>query len=269
MEKEEKKPNLLDLMREMMDDHLGKEEFVKQWEGIINHVKAIEEKLHLLSGQKAEELDGRFLELSKMHGQNLDTLQNDVQLRVQSIVSDLLSRAEQRLSELKDGAPGLDGKDADEEAISARLKAELIAPITESVTKNLPTSGTAVRDALELLQDEERLDASAIKGLEKLIKKHAVGDTVYLGGGSGGSSGGGRIVKVYDLSASLNGVTKTFALPAFWRVLTVDVSSSPHVLRPTVDFTTDASAMTITFTSQINAGSTLATGQTCLVTYSE
>lgn len=86
--------------------------------------------------------------------------------------------------------------------------------------------------------------------------------------GSSGGVGGGH-VKIYDLSASLDGSTKTFALPAFWRVLTVDLSSFPNALRPTVDYTVDGSLMKITFTSEIEAASSLATGQTCIITYAE
>lgn len=85
----------------------------------------------------------------------------------------------------------------------------------------------------------------------------------------GNSSNGGGTVKVYDLSSQLDGSTTTFALPAFWRVLTVDLSSTPRALRPDVDFTVDGTAMTITFTSQIRVASSLSAGQTCIVTYAE
>lgn len=76
-------------------------------------------------------------------------------------------------------------------------------------------------------------------------------------------------IKLYDLSSQLNGTLKTFALPAFWRVINVSSSSFPNSFRPTVDYTVDASVPSITFTSEITAAATLATGQTLLVEYAE
>ena len=75
----------------------------------------------------------------------------------------------------------------------------------------------------------------------------------------------GSTILAHDLSASLNGVLKTFTLPSNARVLLVITSSFPTILRPTVDYTTTASS--ITFTSEIDAGSTLATDQTIMILY--
>jgi hypothetical protein len=126
------------------------------------------------------------------------------------------------------------------------------------------------RDALETLEGEDRLDVSAIKGIEKLFKKLfsqiKTSNPIYTGGG-GGSSGGGRIVREYDLSSQLDGVLKTFALPANWRVISVHASSTPNILRPTVDYTYTPSS--ITFTSEISESTTLAAGQTLIIIYSE
>lgn len=147
------------------------------------------------------------------------------------------------------GRDGLDGKDGENGQ--------------DGDIKDL--SPDEIRDSLELLKDEDRLDASAIKNLEKLIKK-LVGDqkTVYV---DGGSSGGGRIVKSYDLSPLLNGVAKTFTLPVFWRVISVHSSSSPLVFRENTDYTT--ANLSITFTSEIDETTTLASGQTITIIYSE
>ncbi len=143
----------------------------------------------------------------------------------------------------------------------------------EEVAGNMPMLGEQCRDALELLDGDERLEIKAIKDLReeldelrKLIKTGG-SSTVYVGGGS---SGGGRIMKIYDLSSQLNGVLKTFSLPAFYRVISVHSASFPFsAFRPTTDYTTDGSAMTITFTDQISASTTLATNQSLLVEYAE
>lgn len=75
----------------------------------------------------------------------------------------------------------------------------------------------------------------------------------------------GSFVYAQDLSASLNGVLKTFTLVPNAKVILAFCSSTPGVMRPLVDYTTTGS--TITFTSQIDVATTLATGQTVVVLY--
>lgn len=113
-------------------------------------------------------------------------------------------------------------------------------------------------------EEDKRLDARAIKGLKKLIKKVVSG----MGGNSGGGGSERRGVQYYDLSSQLDGVTKTFSLPAFLKVLDVKLSSVP-VMRQTTDYTQDGTLMKITFTSEINAATDLSSGQSCIVLYSE
>lgn len=158
---------------------------------------------------------------------------------------------------------------------SSEIKKEIsdIYVLVEKLSKKvgdikMPTP-EETRDALEKLDGEDRLDVSAIKGIEALFKRlfaqmKPTSKAIFVGGGG---NGGGRIVKAYDLSSQLNGVLKTFALPSNWRVISVQASSFPNTLRPTVDYTFTSSS--ITFTSEIDAGSTLATGQTLIVIYSE
>ena len=149
----------------------------------------------------------------------------------------------------RDGKDGTNGKDADE------------IKIIEKLEKDLPMFGTAFRDGLELLQGDERLDAAAIKNLEKYLKE----EITYLGGGATG----GRRVTYYDLSDSLDGSTKVFSLPAFYKIISVHSSAQPFILRPTTDYTTDGATMQITFTSAVDETITLATGQSLLIVYAE
>lgn len=123
------------------------------------------------------------------------------------------------------------------------------------------------RDKLEKLRGEARLDVSAIKGLEEYVKKNSGSGDIRFVPATG--AGGGRTVKSYDLSDQLNGVLKTFSMPAFYRIISVHLSSFPNIMRPTTDYTSDASAMTITFTDEITVSSSLNTGQTLIVVYSE
>lgn len=166
-------------------------------------------------------------------------------------------------------------KCADESSIVKRLMSYIPSP--DDISKKIRDwlNAIFIRDALETLTEDERLDSKSVKGIDKLeeeiawlkeeIKKERGRKTVVFGGGVGG----GRIVKSHDLSDSLNGVTKVFSLPAFWRVLLVQSSSFPNAFRPNVDYTIDASTSKITFTSEIEASTTLASGQTIIVLYSE
>mgnify|MGYP001582261773 FL=1 len=130
-----------------------------------------------------------------------------------------------------------------------------------------PDTPEIIKLKLESLEDEDKLKIDAIKDLQEELDKlkKQVNQKVYVGGGA---AEGGRIVRVEDISSSLNGSTKTFSLPAFWRVISVHSSSFPNAFRPTTDYTVDGSLMQITFTSEIDATSVLSTGQTVIVLYS-
>jgi len=134
-----------------------------------------------------------------------------------------------------------------------------------------PETPESIRNKLESLTGASRLSMDAIFGLEEAlddIKKRievraSSSSTQTVIAYTRGA------VKFYDLSDKLDGVKKTFALPAFWRVISVQSTSSPTVFRPGVDYNENASDMTITFTDGIDAGSTLSAGQTLLVLYVE
>jgi hypothetical protein len=86
-------------------------------------------------------------------------------------LSKLTKQAEKVLSSVKSGAPGKDGKDAviTEKQVNdiAKLAAGLV--VLPDVATIITQEPQAIRDALELLQDEERLDIKAIRGLDKFL----------------------------------------------------------------------------------------------------
>lgn len=144
------------------------------------------------------------------------------------------------------GTPGKDGKDG-RDGIDGRDGVD-------------GKDGAPGKNADPLDLEPLREEIKSIKDDVDRIKKTPTGSSFVISRGA---------IKLYDLSDSLNGSTKTFALPAFWRVITVHLSSYPTPPRPTVHWTTDASAMTLTFTSEVDETTALATGQTCLVEYAE
>lgn len=191
----------------------------------------------------------------------------------QSVVNverQLTQRIDARLARVKDGKNGRDGKDG--KTITGPMGPQ--GPAGESIqgpagNDGSPDNADDIRNKLELLPEGEKLKIDAIEDLERRLDELSklIG-RARTGGGSVIAYSRGQI-KLYDLSDKLDGSTKTFALPAFWRVLTVQSTSTPNAFRPTVDYNTDGNAMSITFTDQIDAASTLSAGQSLTVLYAE
>lgn len=144
----------------------------------------------------------------------------------------------------------------------------LIAPLLPKIPEFKEKTPEEIRDTLISIQEEEeKLPIEAIgflrKELDELLK-FIQRKVVPMGGGSPDGVGA---VKAYDISSSLNGVLKTFNIPANWRVISVHLSSFPNALRETTDYT--YTPTTITFTNQIDAASSLATGQTAIIVYAQ
>ncbi len=120
-----------------------------------------------------------------------------------------------------------------------------------------------VARALESLSYEKKLDYN-------YALKNTPGIKLYdeKRGAKRLARGTGSAVKVYDISSQLNGVLKTFTIPTNIRVLAVHFSSFPFSSsRPTTDYTSTSTS--ITFTSEIDAATTLAAGQSALIEYVE
>lgn len=126
-----------------------------------------------------------------------------------------------------------------------------------------PSKAEAIATSLEMLPENEKLTIDAIADLRKELDEiKKMRSTPIKGGGV--RTVGRDIIQNYDLSPYLNGVTKTFEIPTTWSIVSVATSSFPNVLRPTIDYTNDSNH--ITFTSEIDESTTLATGQTVVLT---
>ena len=208
-----------------------------------NAAEKVQSDLEGLKKQLKTALSGA---LSDMKGQ-VDTVFVESRLRdMELAVHTLISGAQAHVSTLERGKDGLEGPPG--------------APGQDGADGS-PDTPQQIVQKLESLQGTERLHFSAIDGLEERLKSSG-GGTVFVGGGPGGNA-----VQYYDLSGSLDGATKTFSLPAFNRIISVHLSSFPTIMRPTVDFSVDPNAMQITFTDEIDAETSLSSGQTLLVVY--
>ena len=197
----------------------------------------------------------------------LEELDSEEELGITSeILYDLINTLNN--IQIKDGAKGEKG-DRGDTTIVEKIVETIIEkqPIVTNEIKEVAVADTpeVIKEKLESLEDEDKLKISAIKNLEEELDKlkKQKQQQIYVGG----SSGGGRIVKAIDISSSLNGSTKTFNIQAVWRIVSVHLSSFPNILRETTDYTWTPTS--ITFTSEIDAASSLAAGQTCILIIAE
>lgn len=231
---------LLKKLQDLANEGLLKEQFITAFKAVLAYNTQVEE-------QMVKRIDERVTQAQ-------NTLKNGVDGK-----------------DGKNGKDGRDGKDGKDGKQGERGPAGLqgVQGVQGADGKDgkdgSPDTADDIRNKLELLPEGEKLKIEAIEDLRKELdelKKNASRGTGVIVQSRGQ-------IKLYDLSDQLDGNTKTFSLPTFWRVLTVQSTSTPNAFRPTIDYTTDASAMTITFTSEIDAASTLAAGQTLTVLYAE
>lgn len=116
--------------------------------------------------------------------------------------------------------------------------------------------------AVKLNTLAEAVDISVIKGLSTYLKNLSSSARI---GSVKQKGGGGNVVKYHDLSAQLNGSTKTFLVPTHRRIIQVVSSSTPFIFRPVVDYSETRTS--ITFDSAVDAASMLAQGQSLTLIY--
>ena len=244
---------------------LSKKELANLLNNILKRVSALEKKL-------IERIDLRLTNGAKTERESLTEAKNTLtsfQKKLQDKILGALKKQENgmnfirdEVNKLKDGKDGVDGKDADEDKVSIIASERAIEavkpliPTTDGIKKEILNMGKLLRKALK-----RKLKISDIQGLREELDKR--GKTIYTG--SGGAEIGGH-VRYSDISASLDGATRTFSLPAFSRVLQVNLSSFPNILRENTDFTVNGSTFQITFTSEISLNA-LSSGQTCVILY--
>lgn len=160
----------------------------------------------------------------------------------------------------KDGSNGKDGKQGKKGPRGEAGKDGLSGKDGEKGKDGNEVRPLEIANKLNTLT--EQVDMSVIKGLPNYLKKLSAftkeKPKVQQGGG-------GNVVQYYDISASLDGVTKTFTVPTHRKIIQVVSSSAPFVFRPTVDYTRTRTS--ITFDSAIDAAVMLAGGQSIVLIY--
>lgn len=244
----------LNKMQEYLKNRLTKEEFIKAFEKVIELVLKIQKE----QGQAIASLEETHkMMMDKMRGDNSMSL-SEMKTMMGNHFTEYTQKHTNTIAEKM--ATVKDGKNADEQIMIENIVSQLKDKVSAVLDK--PED---IKAKIETLDEGNKLSIKVIDGLPEALEalKKQVDKMVPFYVGTGTTKG----VQVYDLSSQLNGILKTFALPALSRIVGIQSSSFPNAFRPTVDFTNDAQS--ITFTSEIDAGSVLAAGQTLLVQYVE
>lgn len=271
-------PDKLQKLQELIkiaNEGLTREEFLSNFKAIIELVKKMKAENQQQMMGIEDKYDSIVSNIKNNYSSDMQAVKSEALAYCMSEMKDMLKQHGKDMSTQMDMLRAECMPDTEKIAsvASETVRSEVLPliPTIDQIGEKLPELGRPIRDGLELLPIGEKLKIEAIEKLrdelDELAKK--IRSISFSGGTVGGVNGGGHIVKVYDLSSSLDGLTKTFTIPAAWRILMVTTSSFPNTLRPTTDFTHDTNASTITFTSEIDATTTLAVGQTVIILYSE
>lgn len=218
-----------------------------------NELKTISESVKTAISRIETLASNQTTEAKQELQDSCDKMMSDMRFQCEAMISE----AQAKIDGVKDGENGMD---ADEQKVIDAVLAQ-IPPVKELD----PETPESVRDKLESIEGEDnKLEINAIGHLEEELKKLRKQISELSSRPMGGVATR-DIVKSMDISAQLDGVTKTFQTSAMYRVITVLLSSTPSALRENVDYVW--SDTSITFTSEINASTSLASGQSVIILY--
>jgi len=164
---------------------------------------------------------------------NGNTLSSDIQKRVDAAIAVCNAKADEIMA-----CKPENGLDADEEAIYQRL--------LESLPEEVEETPEELRDKLESLEGENRLDKSAISGLDEwLASIHEIVKKIPF---KGGNTNGGGVQSVISSDGSVT-ITSSMAKGKGVIDLSVSVSGAVTILTKTGG-TIDDSNMAFTFASK-------------------
>lgn len=184
----EKIQQLQDVLK-LVNGGLTRSEFLDNFKIIIDFVKQLKNNTQI----SLDSVDSKFSQATSEVKDKCNLAMMDMKEKAMSFCDKETVRLEdivnQRLSDLKDGKDGVDGKDADEEKVAKNASKIALNALQEDISailnKELPQEGENIRDALEILKGDERLDKSAIKGLEEELQRiSAIKGTTIMGGGT-------------------------------------------------------------------------------------
>lgn len=232
------------LFKEMMEDSLTKSEVLEIARKLIAHIKKVDAR-----NKKDLEAMNSFIQEASNNAKNdtsksFNELKGNITALLDKLVLDSNTTIGKKIEDLNIIMSEVkDGEDADEELIVGKVLDKIRIPEIEEIEKDLPKLGEPIRDALELLQGDERLDVSAIKGFNKALDKFGgkLPKPQYVGGNPRPT-----FIDDENLSGTKNGVNKIFTTtntpsPAS----SLKVYRNGQRLKATTDYTLSGNAVTL------------------------
>lgn len=219
-----KQPNILELFKDMLDDHLGKKEFTDAFQKVIQFVKDADAK----TAQNIEALSAALTAMAEELKTTTAADFTNHKTEAQSLLSQLQAAVDEKLQAVDNRLDTLkDGKDADPEYVISEVLTRIQLPEQKEILLDTPED---IRNKLEVLQDGEKLAIEAIDGLRKELdelKKKA--NTPILAGGPHYLAGSGISIEGNVLSATGGGGGVSFETPTG----TVDGSNTSFTVTET------------------------------------
>lgn len=272
-------PANLDRVQKLLDvanDSVTKQEFLDSFRAMVSQILDIEKQLVAKMNKNSQDSLNDLKRLRSEFEQSISAFKEDSHLTIGGVkrravetlekvvakqnLKGTLKKMEDKLESKLDKDESkffMTGEDTEREI--QRVVGDLKSTIPEPTE---PDTGLEVISKINATDDDqEQIRAERVEGLEARLDALDKRTSSFTGGGGATSR---DIIQDVDLSSQLDGSTKTFNLPAVWNVISVHTSSFPNALRKTIDFT--YTSQTITFTDEVDAATTLAAGQTVVLT---
>ena len=195
------------LLQAMDEDSLTRSEFTEAFKKVLDFAKQIKSK----NLEEFKTINDTVKKITSQLKSDNDFNKDDLKVAINSEVKKLLQSFDVKSTEIDNRmAEVRDGKDADEKKILKKAIKETAKELKSSIPKLRDfvdgVTATFVRDLLENLRGEERLDIDAIKGLRKALEKKETS----LGSKSVVASLPIRFVDDETPSGTVNGTNKDF-----------------------------------------------------------
>ena len=242
---------------EMLDETATKQEVAEMVNALIEFVKKFKAEIQQ---NVAQHMDGMSNEVKGAFGtlkqteERLSKSVNENKEITKSEARTITRLLQQEIKRIEDMIPDPTDLSPLEERIEAKSK-ELEAKIPSLPEEISPTK---TRDKLESLQGDERLDKSAIKGLDELEKTITSKIPTHIQ-----TPAKAYRIRLADCSSQCDGANKTFNVGGtHFGIIGVFSTQDPQVYLPIVDYTETATGFTLT-----GAVSAPATGQSLIAQF--
>ena len=159
-------------LKGLLDDSMTKSRLEKVVSELLDHVKEIKEKNIKDLESMGTGLNQASDTLKNATQADFNALKGEINTLIESSLNNSNTTIEGKLAELAQKMSEIkNGEDADEDVIVEKVLDKIEIPTADDLKKDIPVLGDEIRNSLELLNDDERLDVSAIKGIEKLLEK--------------------------------------------------------------------------------------------------